>query len=1151
MLPPASAQQNANSRWSVVKVPGVWEKQAKGKFAKHDGFAWYRCFVNVPPHWRGQKLELLVENIDNAHEAFFNGKRIGGAGAFPPKYKNGIEKSQRYFVSPKTQRPGEWNVIAIRVYDDGGHGGFKKRAPILIQEKEAIALEGEWEFRTGDQKSWSLRPDDLEPNRATFSKIGRTENILKGTKLAGKKGGSHSPEDAKKSFEIGKDFRWEQILHEPLISQPLFMNFDERGRLWLVQYLQYPYPAGLKMVSKDRYWRTVYDKVPPPPPRHFRGADKITIHEDTNGDGVFDKHKTFLEGLSIVTSCVKGRGGVWVLNPPYLLFYPDKNNDDIPDCDPEVHLQGFGLEDTHSVANSLRWGPDGWLYAAQGSTVSGNILRPGLDKNPVRSMGQLIWRYHPETRRYEIFAEGGGNAFGVEIDEKGRVFSGHNGGNTRGFHYVQGGYFQKGFSKHGPLSNPYSFGYFRPMKHHKVPRFTHNFILYDGHSFPAKYRGMLFGVEPIQGRVVLSDVQPDGTSFRTKDVSWPVKSHDGRFRPVDIKAGPDGAIYVADFYEPQISHRQHYSGEIDKTTGRVYRLQARDAKSLKPFDLNRKTTRKLIELLKHPNKWYRQTALRMIGDRRDAAVIGLLKDRLRQTSGQLALEYLWALNLSGGLDEKTAIHLLDHDDPYVRLWTVRLSCDDKKVSHRFAERMVVLARGEAYPQVRSQLACSARRLEAKQCLPIVRNLLTHSEDAKDVYIPLLLWWAIESKCEKNRNDVLTMFTEKSLWELPLVKRYILERLMRRFAQAGTRHDLILCSRLLQISSTKEDTELLLKGFERAFQGRSLSGIPVALAREITKAGGGSLNLRLRLGETGAAEEALKRIAQNSMKIEERVGLIRTLGEIKHRKSIPLMMSQLNSTNKDELRIALLTSLQSFSDDKIAAMTLTLYPQFSDDVRAVAESLLVSRKNWAKQFLTAIDSGKIDKNIVPKEFAQRMTVYKDRELQKVVGKLWPNLASSTSAQLQREYHKLTAVLQKGIGDPYRGKKLFKQSCAKCHLLFGDGGRIGPDLTSYKRDDTLRILLNVVNPSAEIREGFETFLAVTQDGRTASGFLFDRDNKVIVLRGVDSQNVTIPRDNLEELIPQKKSLMPEGLLKNLTHQQVRDLFAYLRSSQPLNN
>ena len=136
----------------------------------------------------------------------------------------------------------------------------------------------------------------------------------------------------------------------------------------MVQYLQYPYPAGLKMVSHDGVWRAVYDKVPPPPPHHFRGKDKITIHEDTDGDGVFDRHKTFVDGLNIATSVARGRGGVWVLNPPYLLFYPDRDNDDVPDGDPEVHLQGFGLEDTHSVVEQPALGARRLA-----------LRRPGLD----------------------------------------------------------------------------------------------------------------------------------------------------------------------------------------------------------------------------------------------------------------------------------------------------------------------------------------------------------------------------------------------------------------------------------------------------------------------------------------------------------------------------------------------------------------------------------------------------------------------------------------------------------------------------------------------------------------------------------------------------------------------------------------------------
>ena len=305
--------------------------------------------------------------------------------------------------------------------------------------------------------------------------------------------------------------RFNQVLAEPEISQPVFLNFDERGRMWVVEYRQYPAPAGLNVLSHDVFWRAVYDKVSPPPPHQIRGHDRITIHESTKGDGVFDKHKVFLDGLNICTAVERGRGGVWVLNPPYLLFYPDADNDDIPDGDPVVHLAGFGIQDTHSVANSLRWGPDGWLYGAHGSTVVSAIVRPGLDKEPVaRITGQGIWRYHPETRRFEVFAEGGGNTFGVEIDAKGRIFSGHNGGDTRGFHYMQGAYLRKGFDKHGPLSNPYTFGFFEAIPHEKVERFSHNFIIYEGGALPSAYAGMLFGCEPLQGRIVESAVAPQG-----------------------------------------------------------------------------------------------------------------------------------------------------------------------------------------------------------------------------------------------------------------------------------------------------------------------------------------------------------------------------------------------------------------------------------------------------------------------------------------------------------------------------------------------------------------------------------------------------------------------------------------------------------------
>ncbi|HYT93202.1 MAG TPA: hypothetical protein VEL76_31075, partial [Gemmataceae bacterium] len=747
-----------DSGWVSLDVPGVWEQAPGGKFAKYDGFAWYRCLVKVPAGWKGDDLALAVQGVRNSYEVYFNGVKVGGAGGLPSGYRDGFTlQPASYTVPAQHVRPGQPNLVALRIYNHTGPGGFQGGAPYLANDAEAIALTGTWQFRTGDDLAWA-KLDSIPLPSQTFAKLEPSAAVSR--RLFGDRGarGPLPPAEALKHFKVADDLQLEQVLAEPVVRQPVFLNFDERGRIWVVQYLQYPHPAGLKMLSRDKYWRAVYDKVPPPPPHHFRGKDKITIHEATKGDGNFDKHTTFLDGLNIVTAVARGRGGVWVLNPPYLLFYKTLPGKDVPEGDPEVCLEGFGLEDTHSVVNSLCWGPDGWLYAAQGSTVTGNVRRQG-DKTIVHSSGQLIWRYHPETRRYEIFAEGGGNAFGVEFDSKGRLFSGHNGGNTRGFHYVQGGYYQKGFSKHGPLTNPYAFGYFAAMRSPAAPRFSHTFTVYEGGSLPAPYWGKLFAVTPLQSEVILSEFRPDGSSLQTRDVGRPLTSSDNWFRPVDIKVGPDGAVYVADWYDAQVNHFRNHEGQIDPSTGRIYRLKGKAAALHKSIDLGRLSSLELVKLLGGENRWTRQTALRLLGDRRDRTVIPPLTKMVREGTGQTALEALWALNLSSGLDDKIALETLGHADPHVRLWTVRLLGDRRSVSPVLSERLAHLAATEPHIEVRSQLACSARRLPTSTGLAIVRKLLARSEDVSDIHIPLLLWWAIEARAESDRESVLRLFAD--------------------------------------------------------------------------------------------------------------------------------------------------------------------------------------------------------------------------------------------------------------------------------------------------------------------------------------------------------------------------------------------------------
>jgi len=642
--PEAPTVSAKDTDWRPLNVPGTWEQDPAWK--DRDGFAWYQCQVEVPESWKGRGVFLYVEKVDNACETFLNGVKVGVSGSLPPRYSNGVENQHRYVIPAAALRAGALNTVAIRVFDESGAGGFKGSAPVLIAGSEAITLAGPWLFRATESPALEdLTAKFAELGVEAFSTVAAAPKVSPFATVIRREAQQTplTPAASMDHFKVPEDLQVDLVLSEPLVTQPLFLNFDERGRMWVMQYRQYPEPAGLRLLSKDQWWRAVYDRVPDPPPHGVKGQDRISIHEDTDGDGNYDVHKVFLDDLNIATAFVQGRGGVWVLNPPYLLFYPDRNSDDVPDGPPEVHLDGFGIEDTHSVINSLRWGPDGWLYGAQGSTVSAavRVHRPGEDlkeQKPVHSQGQNIWRYHPETRRYEIFSEGGGNAFGVEIDSAGRIFSGHNGGNTRGFHYMQGAYLQKGFSKHGPLSNPYSFGYFPAMEHHNVPRFTHEFLIYEGRggafTLPDRYHGKLFGAAAILNHVVISDVIPTGSTFKTRDVGYAIDSSDTWFRPVDVKDGPDGGIYVADWYDGQLAHTANYQGGLDRDNGRIYRIRSRTPGALqRPVDLKSLPSEKLLELLESPDRWHREAARRVLADRRDAGIIPGLRRSLDESRG--------------------------------------------------------------------------------------------------------------------------------------------------------------------------------------------------------------------------------------------------------------------------------------------------------------------------------------------------------------------------------------------------------------------------------------------------------------------------------------------------------------------------------------
>lgn len=1175
-----SAVALSAAEWKTAKVPGAWEEKGPAEARTYDGVAWYRTWVKVHDtffnkHDRNlfeESVSVNIRDLADAHEVYVNGKKIGEGGAFPPAFKSGRNDVHRHKVPVGTLRKGEWNELAIRVYNQKGPGGFLGEAPFIMNYFMECVMEGTWEFQMADgyQPGPALT---TKPTTSAFDDFRESNRVL-GRSAAWVTGPKLSPEESFAKMKSADDLKVDLLLSEPLVAQPTHMSFDERGRLWVAQYRQYPYPAGVNMVSRDKYYRSHYDRVPPAPPNHDRGADIISIHEDTNGDGIFDKHKVFQDGLNMANAMVRGKGGVWVMNTPYLMFYPDRNFDDIPDGPPEVHLQGFGLEDTHSVANGLVWGPDGWLYGCQGSTTSSRVTRPRMDPPDTEGVyfeGCMVWRYHPETREYDIFAEGSGNTFGLELDAQGRLFSGTNGGETRGWHYVQGGfYLMQGVDpgKFGPPRNPHAFGDLPKMlTQTTVRRFSHFFAMAEGTAMPARYQGHLFSIDPLHNEVIDSERYVRGSTFETKDVGRPMWSEDVAFRPLFIVNAPDGSLFVSDMYEFYIAHGQHYQSQIDPSTGRIYRLSGKSSPREKDTNLEKKNTDQLIALLGHSNKWHRHTAARLLGERADPQATPKLKATLAADKELGALNALWALQQSGRLDDATIERTFRHAYPAARRWAVRLLGDRYGINRGLGlpgmgarkeatalpaplrDALLELTRRETNAEVRSQIASTARRLTTDQALALTSLLAGHDVDAKDPYIPLLIWWILEAHLDVNREAVVALFAAPALWDRPLMQQHILPRMMRRFSADGLRQDLLVCARLLKMAPSPEHAAYLMNGFAEAYRGRPMIGLPDELLQAMASAGQSPLILRVRQGDAAAIKEALLTVKDPKAKVEDRIFYARAFGEVKTEGAVPALLAIAGAEGPVALRKAALIALMSYDQSDIGVWAANLLPQTKGDVRTATLALAASRANWSRGLLQAVEQGKVAVTDIPPTIVDRIRAHQARDVATMVARIFPLAVSAESSKLSERIHEVEAALKQGTGDPYKGEALYMERCASCHKLFFKGGRVGPELTNYQRDNLSTMLLSIINPNAEIREGYQYYIVETNDGRSLSGFLVERESQILVLRGLEGEDITLQQSEVKTLRPMGRSLMPEGLLDGLDSKQLRDFFAYMRISQPI--
>ncbi|HVA51503.1 MAG TPA: PVC-type heme-binding CxxCH protein [Pirellulales bacterium] len=956
------------------------------------------------------------------------------------------------------------------------------------------------------------------------------------------RGQGYPAREAAKKMSLGEGLAVKLFAGEPEIRQPILVKCDDRGRLWVIQYLQYPNPAGLKRVRVDRYSRTVYDRVPEPPPRGPKGADRITICQDLDGDGHADRFHDFVSDLNLCTGLEFGDGGVYVLQAPYLLFYRDQDNDDVPDGDPDVLLEGFGMEDAQSLVNHLTFGPDGWLYGLNGSTTTCRIR--GIE------FQQGVWRYHPRSKQFELFCEGGGNGFGLTFDAKGRLIYSSNGGLC--WHGVQGGYYEKTFGKHGPLHNPYAYGWFSHVEHTGLTgRPNTGGTIYLADVFPPQYRGAFLCGDFLGHTCSWWKVAPRGSTIKMSLGGLLLDSHDTWFGATDLCLAPDGAVFVCDFFDRRTAHPDP-DAHWDTSNGRVYKIVPVTSQvPQERVDLPSLSSDRLVDLLQHSNHWWRGRARRRLSERRDSSTFARLRTAaLQEADGDLALESLWALYGSGGWSEELAVDLLDHSDEHVRCWTVRLLGEARQVTPRAAEKLATLAATEPSVVVRAQLASTAKRLSGSDALPIVAALMLRDEDADDPHLPWLLWWAMEDKAIEQMPGVLDLFHEP-LWRHVLLRENA-RRLVRRYAAEAKSSAYAACARLLR-AAPNEAADGLLAELSRGLDERKPAGREppaVELKELVARRWQASperplyLALALQVQLPGAEERLMSLIAAPHTNEADRIKALGLLGRFGSTESVAAALPWIDPGQPEAVQRAAVATAGRFENEQVARQLVSRYAGFSAVVRGDVRETLLSRPRSALALLEQVDRGVLRPDEIPLEQLQRAALHHDAAIDALVRKIWGNIGPGTPEEKLADIRRFSNDLRAGEGDRAAGKALFTKHCGICHQLFGEGNHVGPELTKANRGDRNALLTNIIDPSSVVRKEYASYVLATTGGQVLTGILAEQDPASVTLVDAKNQRTRIVREEIDELEESRVSLMPERLLEPLTPQELRDLFAYLQ-------
>lgn len=968
-----------------------------------------------------------------------------------------------------------------------------------------------------------------------------------------------SPEEAQRRFTVPEGFEIRLFAAEPEVVNPVAMTWDERGRLWVVEL--YEYPLGAKPGEKPR--------------------DRVKILEDTDADGRADKVHVWADNLNLATGILLGHGGAFVGQAPHLLFLRDTDGDDRADTT-EIVKTGFGLEDRHELLNGFTWGPDGQLYMTHGVFTRSKVVAPGEpDADPVLLTAGVA-RLNLQTKKFEVYAEGTSNPWGVDFDRTGNAFVSacvieHL------FHLVPGGIYDR---QAGTPPHPYAYESLHAINDHKHHMAAYAGIqVYQGNQFPADNSGTILQGN-IHDNAIHQDVlKPNGSSFVASHWRDLVRANDGWFMPVSTQVGPDGAVWIMDWYDryPCYQNANADPAGVDREHGRIWRVVHTGREQGKPvpsrpsreMNLASLSSKQLVDLLAHPNVWQRRMAQRLLNERRDDKVMGMLQQLFATglpaqtpTTPQPAspsldarLAALWTLHSSGYLADDLLARATRDPEPAIRTWAARFIGERQLGNDADIAQLTALAR-DPDPAVRLAVAVACRQLTSAHLTVnrppgranvavggVLAELLESSATSNDPVLPFMIWHAVEPVVAQQPAPALSHLAEVGHRLLPLSGQ-LAGKLMRRLCDLGGADSMDLAIAFIERSlpTSVPMTEAALDGLIAGQAGKALTpsqgvGPFIAMLSSNPNAGIASRGQKLGAlwGDASALQATLGVATSTQANPGDRVRAIQTARTTKKATVRDAMLAIIGTPNPESVQIAAIDALGELGGNEIAEELLGRWKTMSPGTRTAAANAMASRRRWALPLLAEVKAGRISATDFGPAVIRNLLGNRDEtvrtEAKNAIGRFRESGADKAALVAAKR-----RIALEGQPNLEAGREVAERVCLVCHKLLGQGQIVGPDLTGVGRSSLDSLLWNIVDPNQVIGAGYEQVEIETHDDRVVAGRLVENTDTRVRLLLLGGKEEVLGKADIRSHRTLESSVMPEGLAE-MPDADLRNMLWYI--------